>query len=184
MRRRQPPVPPSLVGQIQEALEGVDKASATLDAVLAEGAPLLVRRRTRRELRQAFESADELLRRAANLAHPHSYTEWSKWRHRLSQLDTVLQVHLFAEQDDTGVSPLGSIRAIDTGMSGPSIGELQHGQSRPPGTPARYGLDMDTVLTAPPSVRFVSPVDREPGQEAAVIIPMPTVDAGSPADAA
>ena len=91
----------------------------------------------------------------------------------------MLQVHLFAEQDDTGVWPLGSIRAIDTGM-----GELQHGQPRPPGTPARYGLDMDTVLTAPPSVRFVSPVDREPGQEAAVIIPMPAVDAGSPADAA
>jgi len=184
VRRKQSPVPPSLVAQIQDALDGVDEASATLDAVLAAGAPLLVRRRTRTELRHALEAADKLLRRATDLARPHSYTEWKKWRHRLSQLDTVLQVHLFAEQDDTGVMPLGSIRAIDTGMSGPSIGDLQHGQSRPLGTPARYGLDMDTVLTAPRDVTFASHADRELGPVAAVIVPMPALDTGWPADAA
>ena len=135
------------------------------------GAPPLVRRRTRTELRQALEAADRLLRRATDLARPHSYTEWKKWRHRLSQLDTALQVHLFAELDDTGAMPLGSIRAIDTGMSGPSIGDLQHGQSRPLHTPARYGLDMDTVLSAPRGVTFAFPVDRELGPVAAVMIP-------------
>jgi hypothetical protein len=37
-------------------------------------------------------------------------------------------------------------------MSGPAIGELQHGDSVPPGTPARYGVDMDTLLSRPQPV--------------------------------
>ena len=57
--------------------------------------------------------------------------------------------HLLAEQDESGLLPSGSVRAVDTGMSGPDIGDLQHGQSRPPGTPPTYGLDIEALLTSP-----------------------------------
>ena len=77
-----------------------------------------------------------------------SYREWSLWRHRLSSLGIARQVHLFAEQDDSGLLPIGSVRTIDTGMSGPDIGDLQHGHSRAPGTLPTFGLDLEALLTA------------------------------------
>jgi hypothetical protein len=38
------------------------------------------------------------------------------------------------------------VRAIDTGMSGPAIGDLQHGECSPSGTPAAYGVDVEAIL--------------------------------------
>lgn len=126
----------------------VDAARADLTCVVADRAPLRDRREAHARLRHAFDDADALLRQATATAKPHSYREWSLWRHRLSSLDIARQVHLFAEQDDSGLLPIGSVRTIDTGMSGPDIGDLQHGQSRAPGTLPTYGLDLEALLTA------------------------------------
>lgn len=41
---------------------------------------------------------------------------------------------------------LGTVRALDTGLSGPFIGELRHGATVEPGAPASYGLDLEAVL--------------------------------------
>lgn len=56
-------------------------------------------------------------------------------------------------QHDTGYAEpglaafgLGTVQALDTGLSGPFIGELRHGASVEPGTPASYGLDLEAVL--------------------------------------
>ncbi|MGH8827132.1 MAG: hypothetical protein ACRDVZ_05900, partial [Jiangellaceae bacterium] len=121
----------------------------------AQAAPLTERQRARSQLRGAFAAADELLRHAVTLARTEtsgawqgSFVTWSLWRDRLSRLDAERQAHLFADQDDLGVLPVGSVRAVDTGMSGPAIGDKQHGHSRPPGTPARVGVDIAEVVNA------------------------------------
>lgn len=58
---------------------------------------------------------------------------------------------------------LGTVRAIGTGMSGPAIDDLLHGESQEPGTPARYGLDLEAVLIG------VDRVEAAAGQDAVVI---------------
>jgi hypothetical protein len=171
--RRRPVVPPAVVDQIQDALDRVDRAGTALDAALTAGAPLPVRRQTRARLKLDLEAADGLLRGVALLVRGHSYLEWSTWRHRLSRLDTVRQSLLLADHDDLGVIPPGSIRAVDTGMSGPDIGDLQHGRSRPVGAPATYGLDMDPVLGVS-RVVTAAPAGLEPATRAAVVVPLPT----------
>lgn len=148
-RRRQPAVPKLLVNQIDEALTAVDHARGELACVVSARAPLRDRREAHEKVRNAFDEADALLRQATATAKQHSRQERSLWRHRLSSLDDARQIHLFAEQDQPGLLPIGSVRAIDTGMSGPDIGSLQHGQSRDPGTPPTYGLDVEALLTAP-----------------------------------
>lgn len=144
--RRQPVVPEALLGQIDTALAAVDDARAELARVITSRAPLQARRDAHVNLRHAFDDADALLRQATTLARQRSYGDWSQWRHRLSRLDTARQVHLLAEQDDPGVLPLGCTRALDTGMSGPDIGDMQHGQSRAPGALPTYGLDIEGLL--------------------------------------
>jgi hypothetical protein len=119
-----------------------------------------------------------------------SHREWSQWRRRLSRLDTARQAHLFAEADDLGVLGLGSVRAIDTGMSGPDIGELQHGRSAAPGSPATYGVDLDALLTAPAPVLVVRAVredeipTEEPPGPAPTVVALPRPGVGSPSEAA
>lgn len=152
-RRRTAPVPEGLVADIETALDRVREAEAALQDVIDHRGSRLERRRRHGELRAAYLAADGLLREATRLAKPHSYRAWSHWRHKLSQLDLARQIHLFHEQDDSGVLGLGDVRAVDTGMSGPAIGDLLHGRSRPPGTAPRYGLDMEAVLAATDAVR-------------------------------
>ena len=152
-RRRKVPVPEGLVADIETALDRVREAEAALKDVIAHHGSRLERQRRHGELRVAYLAADSLLREAARLAKSHSYRAWSHWRHQLSQLDLARQIHLSHEQDDSGVLGLGDVRAVDTGMSGPAIGDLLHGRSRPPGTTPRYGLDMEAVLAATDGVR-------------------------------
>ena len=151
-----------LVQQIEEALAAGDQSRAELARVIADGAPLRERREAHATVRHAFDHADELLRQAATISKQGPYHEWSLWRHRLSSLDVARQVHLFAEQDHPGVLPIGSIRAIDTGMSGPDLGDLQHGMSHSPGTPPHYGLDLEALLVATPADRATSSPEDSP----------------------
>jgi hypothetical protein len=123
-------------------------------------APLLARREAHASLRHAFDDADALLRQATTLARQRSYGDWSEWRHRLSSLATARQIHLFAEQDDPGLLPIGTIRALDTGMSGPDIGDMQHGRSRAPGALPTYGLDIEALLTVTNDVGQSSSPDK------------------------
>ena len=139
-------VPQLLVDRADEALTEVDNARSELARVVAGGAPLRDRRAAHARVRRGFDDADALLRQAAADAKQRSYREWSQWRHRLSSLDTARQAHLFAEQDELGLLPIGSLRAIDTGMSGPDLGDLQHGRSHVPGTLPAYGLDLEALL--------------------------------------
>jgi hypothetical protein len=152
LRRRHPLVPKSLVDQIDQALTAVDDARAELARVIADQAPLPARREAHARVRHAFDDADALLRQATALARQRSYRGCAEWRHRLSTLDLARQIHLLAEQDEAGLLPIGSVRAVDTGMSGPDIGDLQHGDSRDPGTLPAYGLDLEALLTTPPGV--------------------------------
>lgn len=147
-RKRATAVPPGLAAQIDEALARVAAArkQLALTVLASPPAPLVDRRAAYRAVRLAFDEADALLRSATGLARVHSYAEWSRWRSRLSALGAQRQVHLFAEVDDVALLPVGAVRAVDTGMSGPDIGELQHGDSCPPGTPATYGLDAEALL--------------------------------------
>jgi hypothetical protein len=161
-RHKQPAVSQGLVDQIDEALRTVDAARAEVACVAANGAPLRARREAHARLRRAFDDADALLRRATAAAKQHSYRGWSLWRHRLSSLDIARQIHLFEEQDEPGLLPIGSVRAIDTGMSGPDIGDLQHGQSRALGTLPTYGLDLEALLTASAGVGSTTAGPREP----------------------
>ena len=151
MKRRRPKiaVPVELARQSDCATTAVAAACARLDAVLRETAPLAERRAARADVAAAFADADRLLRAAAELTRPGPYHEWRRWRHRLSQLDLVKLRYLFAQSDDVACLEMGSVRAVDTGMSAPSIGELQHGASRPAGATADYGLDMAAVMAAP-----------------------------------
>jgi hypothetical protein len=145
------------------------------------------RRAAHTPVRQAFDAADALLRDATRIAKQHSYRDWSTWRRRLSNLDTARQLHLFAERDDLGVLRVGSVRAVDTGMSGPAIGDLQHGKSRAPGTGPAYGLDLEALLTAspahPPAARHDDLRVGRPAREAAVVA-LPTTRTGAPPEAA
>ena len=153
MRRiKRPVVSKLMVDHICEALTAVDDARAELACVNAHAASLADRREAHARVTHAFDVADALLRQATAAAKHHSFGEWSPWRQRLSNLDTARQIHLLAEQDEPGLRPTGSMRAIDTGMSGPDIGDLLHGQSRPPGTPPTYGLDIEALLASPVGV--------------------------------
>ena len=163
MRRLKGPVVSELmVAQIDEALTAVDDARAELACVIARRASLVDRREAHTRVTHAFDAADALLRQATATAKQHSYREWSRWRQRLSRLDTARQIHLLEEQDEPGLLPIGSVRAIDTGMSGPDIGELQHGQSRPPGSLPTYGLDIEALLAS--AVGVGSPT-TDPGEQ-------------------
>ncbi len=155
--RRHPPVPKELIKEIDTALSWLDRAQARLKRLTAHPASIPERRQAHAEVGLAFQAADRALRRATALVsqptstdQQHSYLEWSHWRKRLSRLDLERQAHMLAEQDDMGVLFPSSVRTVDNGMSGPDIGDLQHGESLPPGTPARYGLDMDAVLASVP----------------------------------
>lgn len=150
MRKRAhaPVVPAALVADIEVALARVDEARERLDRALRADADLLVRRRAHAEVRNAFTAADAPLREATRLARAHSHREWSRWRHRLSTLDVARQQHLFAEADDSAAVMIASVRVVDTGMSGPAIGEFQHGECSPPGKRATYGLDLEAALLA------------------------------------
>jgi hypothetical protein len=162
-------VPQPLSDDIRDALAAVDDARAQLARTLAARAPLRERRDAHLKVTHAFDEADALLRQATALAKQRSYRDWSLWRHRLSSLDVARQIHLFAELDDSGLLPIGSVRAIDTGMSGPGIGDVQHGQTRPPGTVPGYGLDLEALLGATATTR---PAPAKPFGQA------PTADPG------
>jgi hypothetical protein len=137
---------------VAAAFEQVHAAKAILARARRTGADPRARHQAHADLRDAYQTADDRLREittALRRRGQRSFVEWSRWRARLSTLDSERQVHLFDETDDHTLRPLGSIQAVDTGMSGPAIGELQHGDSVPPGTPARYGLDMDALMSDP-----------------------------------
>lgn len=186
--RSQPAIPAQLIHQIDGALAAVDTARTQLAGAIAEDAPVRDLRTAHARVRHAFDEADEFLRRATGLAREHSHREWSLWRHRLSSLDAARQIHLLAEQDCIGVLPIGSRRAIDTGMSGPDIGELQHGQSRAPGTPPAYGLDLEALMAgAPEPVVAAAGPGHAPVLEATnrvSAVEKPLDDVGSPPEAA
>lgn len=141
-------VPRELAAQVEAALAVVDTAHAACAASVAAKAALDERRRDHETLAAALLAADALLRRATALAKGRSYLEWSHWRHRLSGLDTIRQRHLLWVSDDPSVLPIGSVRAVDTGMSGPAIGDLMHGEAKEPGAAATYGVDYEAALAA------------------------------------
>jgi hypothetical protein len=143
-----PRVAPELVQRIDVALNNVDSAQCALGATLGSHAPLNLRREANTELRRSFDAADACLREATIVAKARSRHDWAHWRKRLSDLDTRRQIHLIAELDEENILGTNSIRAIDTGMSGPEIGDMQHGDSKPPGSPATYGLDVEAILQA------------------------------------
>lgn len=181
MRRHQEPAPPApLLGQVDAALRDLDDARAELARVVAAGAPLRDRRVAHARVRRAYDAADALLREATAAARQHSRREWSLWRHRLSSLDTARQIHLLAEQDEVGLLPLGGERAVDTGMSGPDIGDLQHGGSRDPGSPPTYGLDLEALLLTPGGAGSAT---GEPPARADDRAPAPPAAATPPDDA-
>lgn len=150
-------VPEELVAAARAALARVDDEVAALERLTDQGATLVARREQRRRTRRAIDEADVLLRQAAAATRGRSHREWSRWRRRVSRLSLARHVLAFAESDEIATLPVHSVRAVDTGMSGPSIGELQHGASRPPGSPARYGLDLDAALASPSRVRVGPP---------------------------
>lgn len=144
-RAAQPGVTEDLVARVDEALVRVERCRAELDILVRLEAPLPVRQTAYHHLELAFDAADGLFREATRVARARSFSEWSQWRRRLSRLDRSRQENLFAGSDALSVLAQGEVRAVDTGMSGPSIGEMQHGESRPGGT-TTYGLDMGVVL--------------------------------------
>lgn len=125
------------------------EVAAARDALLTrtgDDVTLDDRRAAHRRLREAYLAADAVLREATREAKGRSRYEWMAMRARLSALDTARQQHLMAERDELPALPLGSVRAQDTGMSGPAIGFHLHGRSSGPGSPARYGVDVEAVL--------------------------------------
>lgn len=144
--KKGPCVAPELVERIEVALSAVDSARLALDATMASRAPLNSRRAASAGLRHRFDEADACLREATTVAKSRSRHDWAHWRKRLSDLDTRRQIHLIAELDAREILRTNSILAIDTGMSGPDLGDMQHGDSMPPGSPATYGLDYEAML--------------------------------------
>lgn len=142
-RRTKSAVPDELRERINNALAEVDAARGDLDRVLATHGTLGLRRAAHARMRNAYLDADRQLREAATLAKQRSRWEWMQWRQELTVISTARQRHLFAEMDSSCVLPDCTVQTIDTGMAGPAIGELQHGESQPHGTPAAYGVDMD-----------------------------------------
>jgi hypothetical protein len=187
-RRANPPVPDELAARVADALTHVDVARRLLAEATRTGAPLGVRRSANAGLRRAYDEADALLRQAARSARQHSYPEWSRWRIRLSRLDTARQLHLFAESDDLGVLGMGTVRAFDTGMSGPAIGDLLHGEAVAPGAPAAYGLDMEALLDGQPErggpALTVGVGRPEAPPRGARILPLPEARDDEPREAA
>ncbi len=167
MRQRKTSVPVELVERIDHALATVDAARERCHEVERADADLSVRRAASRDLRLAYDAAERLLREATRLAKADGYHRWRPWRHRLSVLTTARANHLLAEHDEIGLLPWGSVRAVDTGMSGPDVGDLLHGRSRAPGSPAEYGVDVATALGwAPPAPAppvLVSRREEDPG---------------------
>ena len=160
MSRRAPTaVSPMVLKRIDRSLAELDGGRARLAEVVAEDAPYLERRAAYAAVSAAFAEADRLLREVTLASRSGPYHEWRQWRHRLSQLDLAMQIHLFAE-NDAQVLGLGSVRAVDTGMLGPANGDLLHGEAREPGAPARYGLDLDAALASPTAVT-VTTVEAE-----------------------
>ena len=104
------------------------------------------RRAMHRRLREAYLAADAVLRAATAEAKSRSRHQWMHVRSRLSALDTARQQHLMAERDELPALPVGSVRAVDTGMLAPAYGSHLHGRSSEPGTPAGYGLDVEAAL--------------------------------------
>jgi hypothetical protein len=173
---------------IVEALEEVEGRTSAMAEAIVRSAPLEQRRALRAGLGEAFERADRLLREAVGLTRGRSQGEWSRWRRRLAVLSTAKQKALFGERDDLVCLRLGAVLAVDTGMSGPAIGELQHGASKPPGAPARYGLDVDGLFSpgrlqepaaASAAAASAAPASALPSATAAVAEPMHD-DAGLP----
>lgn len=146
--RRGPQVTDELAQRVGDALDAVDAAERVVAETHREGARLEVRRAAHAKLRAAFDAADAALREATAVAKQHSYRGWTEWRKRLSDLDVRKQVNLLTEQDLPGILPDNSIRVVDTGMSGPAIGDLQYGESMPPGSTATYGVDFESILRA------------------------------------
>lgn len=167
MRRKKSSVPVELVERVEHALATVAAARERCHEVERAGADLPVRRAASRDLRLAYDAAERLLREAARLAKVDGYHRWQPWRHRLSVLTTARANHLLAEHDEIGLLPWGSVRAVDTGMSGPDVGDLLHGRSRAPGSAAEYGVDVATALgwapPAPAPAVLVSRREEEPG---------------------
>ncbi|MDN5855862.1 MAG: hypothetical protein L0K86_24090 [Actinomycetia bacterium] len=141
-RRKRPAISAQLTDRIDDAVASVVARRTELDRTPHDMKHLPDRRAAHADLERAFDLADALLREATAIAKQRSYREWSQWRSLLSRLDRERQIHLFAQQDESGILPLGSIRAIDIAMSAPDVGDLMHGQSKPPGSTATYGLDM------------------------------------------
>jgi hypothetical protein len=127
-------------------LAEIAAARAALQARTGDDVTLDERRRAHRRLRLAYLDADAVLRTATRAAKTRSRHEWMLLRTRLSALDTARQLQLMAERDETSVPVIGSVRAVDYGMSGPAIGDHLHGRSKDPGTPARYGVDVEAAL--------------------------------------
>ena len=163
-KNRGPAVPAELATEIDRALAQVTARRAELERVILGRASVPERRRAHASLRAAFLEADTLLRAATRVAKGHSHRAGSQWRRRLSALDTARQQHLFEESDDRSMMPSGSVRAIDTGMSGPAIGDYLHGECSPAGTPAAYGLDIEAILTGADQPGTVAPVITLPLQ--------------------
>ncbi len=141
-------VSPILHARIAAALAEVDSSRARLAEVVGADAPHQERRAAYVRVSAAFADADRLLRDVTKAARPGPYRVWRQWRHRLSQLDMAKQIHLLAE-NDAQVLGIGSVRAVDTGMLGPDVGDHLHGECSAPGAPARYGLDLELRLTDP-----------------------------------
>lgn len=145
--KRRDPVPAELVARIREALADLDEARAHVRrSAGSSGVALAWRREADAALERAYQRADALLREATRRARLHSFFAWSQWRSQLSWLDQQRQAHLFEVADRPAMLRLGSLRAIDSGMTKPLIGEMPHGASKPAGAPARYGIDLEQLL--------------------------------------
>jgi hypothetical protein len=145
----------ALEAELDPLLLEIAEAEAALDALTHVEASLDERRDAHRLVRLAYTAADRVLRAASREAKAVDRAEWSRLRTRHSALTTARQLHLMRERDDDPVPAVGSVQAVDTGMSGPAIGDLLHGRSKEPGSPARYGLDLEAVLRARPAARLV-----------------------------
>jgi len=132
--------------ELRPLLAEVADARAALLVLTGDDITLDERRAGHRRLRSAYLAADAVLRAATKEAKGRSRHGWMALRTRLSALDTARQLHLMAERDELPVLGIGSVQAVDYGMSGPAIGDHLHGRSRRSGAPARYGVDVEAAL--------------------------------------